>query len=305
MPAADLSGGLDSTTLAALAARRGRITAVTVHPTAVNVGGDLHYARITAASIPNLHHVLLPLGERHLPYTGLDDLPPTDEPAPSTPTWARLAAQLHLLAEADVDCHLTGDGGDNVFGQPPVHLADLAYSGRWLALVIEAQSWARLRGVSPWPLIAAAVRRDTTRLAGITPSPGVTAHAAELASGVIAPHATADPCLADCSLVTEVRQVARTAHTEAQLADRFGIAMHNPYLDARVLDTVLTIPANSRTSAYRYKPLLREAIAGLVPEPVRLRGAKGVFAGDHHRGLRANLRSVLALADGHSPSADS
>ncbi|MQA23939.1 MAG: albusnodin/ikarugamycin family macrolactam cyclase [Micromonosporaceae bacterium] len=297
-PAADLSGGLDSTTLAALAAKRGPITGVTVHPAAVNAGGDIHYARITAAAIPNLRHVLLPLDGRHLPYTSLDDLPPTDEPAPSTPTWTRLATQLRLLAGADIDCHLTGDGGDTVFGQPPVYLADLARSGRWLRLAADALSWARLRRASPWPLIAAAVRGDTTHLAGRIASPGVTAHAAELAARVTAPDAAADLGHADRVLVAEVRQVARTAHTESQLADAFGVAMHNPYLDARVLDTVLAVPVRARTSAHRYKPLLREVTVGLLPDPVRQRGAKGVFAGDHHRGLRANLGSVLALAEG-------
>jgi asparagine synthase (glutamine-hydrolysing) len=74
--------------------------------------------------------------------------------------------------------------------------------------------------------------------------------------------------------------------------------MHNPYLDARVLDTVLAVPGWLRSSPFQYKPMLAAATKGLLPETVHARAAKGIFGGDHHRGLRNNISDVLDLADG-------
>jgi asparagine synthase (glutamine-hydrolysing) len=103
---------------------------------------------------------------------------------------------------------------------------------------------------------------------------------------------------ADRDLITRTRFTARTAHTENQLADSFGIVMHNPYLDARLLDITLGVHGWLRGSPHQYKPLLTTATAGLLPETVRNRAAKGTFVGDHHEGLRRNLHHVLDLADG-------
>ncbi len=75
--------------------------------------------------------------------------------------------------------------------------------------------------------------------------------------------------------------------------------MHNPFTDARIVETVLATPAPQRWSARRYKPLLADAVTVLLPPDVVQRGAKGVFAADHHHGLRANKIRALNLADGH------
>jgi asparagine synthase (glutamine-hydrolysing) len=298
-PAVDLSGGMDSTTLAVLAAQHRPVMAVTVHPAGVTSGGDLNHARLTAAAHPSMRHVLLPLADEHLPYSNLNGLPATDEPAPSTVTWARLSAQLHLLADAAVNCHLTGDGGDTLFLPPPVYLADLARRGRWLRLAADVQSWARLRRISPWPLLSQAVRGDTPTHTTAAVPPWLTDRALCLSSKRSITIAMPNlPHHADRDLVARTRFTARTAHTEAQLADAFGIAMHNPYLDARILDIILGVPGWLRGSPHQYKPLLTAATAGLLPETVRQRAAKGTFAGDHHQGLRRNLDHVLELAEG-------
>jgi asparagine synthase (glutamine-hydrolysing) len=84
-----------------------------------------------------------------------------------------------------------------------------------------------------------------------------------------------------------------------QLAAASGIALHNPYFDGAVLDAVVSAPPEERFSARRYKPLLANAFADLLPPAHRERAAKGLFAGDFHQGVRANLPRLLRLADGH------
>jgi len=295
--ASDLSGGLDSTTLAALAATMGPVLGVTSHPAQVTGGGDLDYARMTAGAFPSMTHALLPLDESHLPYLDLA-VPATDEPAPSTVSWAMLSAEFRLLAAAGVDCHLTGDGGDTLFLPPPLYLADLARRRRYLRVFREAQRWARLRRISPWPLLASAIAGRADRLRDTPGSPDwLGIRFDRVPDGLPAGLGHADR-----ALLTEARFVARTAHAEAQLADTFGICLHNPYTDARVLDTLLAAPSWLRASPTRYKPLLSDATVGLLPPAVHARGAKGIFVGDHHQGLRAQLDPVMRLIDGQLAS---
>ncbi|MFF2021297.1 albusnodin/ikarugamycin family macrolactam cyclase [Streptomyces sp. NPDC058171] len=296
----DLSGGLDSSTLAAHAARCGPVVGITHHPKGRERGGDTDHAREVARAFPSIRHRLMPLGREHLPFTDLDALVLTDEPAPSAITIAQLSSQFVLLTSEEVEVHLTGDGGDSLFMPPPMHLADLLRTGRMLRLAWDAQSWARLHRTSLWPVLSTAWKHPD-RLGGtLGPKPWLTSDALDLADAV------ASPCphgrllrYADRHLLAECRYVGRTAATENQLATEFGVEMHNPFTDARILDSVLAVPADERWSAHHYKPLLVDVVRNLLPDSVVRRGTKGRFAADHHHGLRANLGRALDLADGH------
>ncbi|MEV7582209.1 albusnodin/ikarugamycin family macrolactam cyclase [Streptomyces erythrochromogenes] len=284
--------GMDSTTVTLLAAQHGTVTGMTAHPRDIASGGDLRYAR--ALSVPGLKHFPFPLDARHLPFTATDVLlPATDEPAPSTAVWAMFSDQLVTAAAAGSVCHLTGDGGDNLFLSTPAHLASLARSGNWVRMLGDARDWARLRRKSPRPLIAAALRGNAYRIgrANFGRPPWLAAPVPR----VVAPSGT-DP---DMALVTELRTVARSAHSEHQLADALGLALHNPYFDGAVLDAVVSAPVEQRYSARRYKPMLADTFADLLPDAHRTRAAKGLMVGDFHLGLRTNRARVLSLADGH------
>ncbi|MBB5937325.1 asparagine synthase (glutamine-hydrolyzing) [Streptomyces zagrosensis] len=295
----DLSGGLDSSTLAAYAAQCGPVVGVTFHPKGRESGGDVDHARAVARAFPSIRHRFMALGREHLPFTDLDPLVLTDEPAPSSVTIAQLFHQFALLTEEGASVHLTGDGGDSLFMPPPVHLADLARSGRFVRLAHDAQAWGRLYRSSPWPAMAAAWNAPD-RLGGASiPKPWLNRQATTLAESVISTDTAPDGLgYADRHLLSEARYVGRTAATEDQLAATYGIEMHNPFTDARVLEAVLSVSAAARWSARRYKPLLTDAVAGLLPSEVLRRGSKGLFAVEHHHGLRANQASVLELADG-------
>ncbi|MBH5337769.1 asparagine synthase [Streptomyces pactum] len=296
----DLSGGLDSSTLAAHAAQCGAVLGVTFHPKGRESGGDADHARSVARAFPSIRHSFMALGREHLPFTDLDALVLTDEPAPSAVTIAQLCSHFALLAAEGASVHLTGDGGDSLFMPPPVHLADLARSGRLLRLARDAQAWGRLHRSSPWRVVAAACKAPA-RLGNVSlPKPWLTHHAVTLAESVVSTDADPDHLgYADRHLLNEARYVGRTAATENQLAAVYGIEMHNPFTDARVLETVMAAPSSERWSAHRYKPLLSDAVADLLPDDVLQRGCKGLFAVDHHHGLRANQTRVLELVAGH------
>ncbi|MFB0629236.1 albusnodin/ikarugamycin family macrolactam cyclase [Streptomyces sp. AB3(2024)] len=286
---ADLAG-TDSTTVAVLAAQHGRVLALTAHPEGVTWGGDMKYAR--QLRHPSIEHLHFPLGRAHLPFAPTTTaLPPTDEPAPSSGLWSMLSEQLLSVAAQGATCHLTGDGGDNLFMAPPTHLADLARRGRMVRLGHDAMAWAQLRRVSPWPLLRSALRRDTRGLA----RPWLERPAWLLAPAAEAP---SHPNGADAALFADVRGAAHATHQDVQLAAALGIELSNPYFDGALLDAVVSVPAAERFTVRRHKPLLVDAIGPLLPDAHRSRATKGVFAGDFHRGVRENLSPLLALADG-------
>ncbi|MFE4826012.1 albusnodin/ikarugamycin family macrolactam cyclase [Streptomyces sp. NPDC056672] len=340
----DVSGGLDSTTVAVLAATslpgERRLDAVTVHPEGDESGADLHYARLASAAYPDrIAHHLLPLAAEHLPYTRISAVPATDEPAPSTLTHARLTGQFRWMRRCfGSRTHLTGDGGDSVLFQPPAHLADLVRHGEWPRAVREAFGWARLRHCPVAPLLrdAAAMARISRRdaltdlavsLADLADTPASrvrpTADRGDVRWFTLLPMPDwADPAalrlLADAAggaadtedtltgldasvriLVDEVREVARTAVSDVGLAATCGIELHNPFLDPRVMDTVLRTPIEHRPPVHGYKPLLGRAMRHLLPPAVAGRTTKGSFDADHYAGLRVNLPELLDLADGH------
>ncbi|WP_406221407.1 albusnodin/ikarugamycin family macrolactam cyclase [Streptomyces decoyicus] len=331
----DLSGGLDSTSVAVLAAHAlppsDRLNAVTIHPEGDTSGADLHYARLTAeAHEGRIAHHLLPMAAEHLPYTRITAVPATDEPAPSTLTQARLTGQLRWMrTNLGSHTHLTGDGGDSVLFQPPLHLADLIRHRRWKRAANEACGWARLRHHKVLPFLVDATRaarasrrQALANLARTVGTPGRNDHGRVRWFPLLPFPAWAEPTarrlLAQAAreavdapdtlpgldssvrvLVDEIREVARTAAADAELAASCGINLHNPFLDATVMDSVLRTPIDQRAPLHDYKPQLSQAMAGLLPPAVAARTTKGSFDADHYAGLRANLPDLRALTDGH------
>lgn len=328
---ADLSGGYDSTSLALLAARNGTpVTGVTVHPAGHAGGGDLDYAR-EAAARSGITHRLMPLDGRHAPYSRLDAVPPTDEPAPSTIAHARFAGQLEWMRGTfGTDCHLTGDGGDSLLCSPPIMLADLITARDCRRARAETIRWARLRRLPARPLLRSA--RRTARasrpaaLADLAASlrtghpqpasdgdigwysresvpawatPQARERAAAVAGRAAARAVPAPPASFAVTAAAEaMAEVGRTARADIQLAEAAGVPLHNPFTDSRVIDAYLSVPLDQRPGPASYKPVLRDAMAGLFPPALAARTTKGDFNPDHYAGMRASLDALHRLSDG-------
>ncbi|GAA1860325.1 albusnodin/ikarugamycin family macrolactam cyclase [Myceligenerans crystallogenes] len=336
-PSADLSGGLDSTALALLAADdlapERSVAAFTVYAPAAGQSGDFGYA-LSAADRPGIVHHLLPLGPEHLPFGCLDRLPATDEPAPSTRAYSRFAYQLDVMRDvASSDSHMTGDGGDSVLMTPLAWIGDLMHQRRPQLALREAVRLARVRKTSPreilsratayaWSTPSGALRTRSREWLGEpvsrsgrraaqewlgsgTPSSWLTAASRELAAELAIESAavTADrtAMTAASTVVTEnaVVDVGRTAFADAQLAAHHGVVLHNPFVDSRVIDMILSIPTNLLPGPSEYKPLLRAAMKDLFPPVLAGRTTKGSFTSDYYQGIRAHLPTLLDITDGH------
>lgn len=133
-PTVDLSGGLDSSTVAVLAARAAQvpIRALTL---AVDGVEDAAAAAYAARAAPSLAHEQVEIPDAVLPYSNLDQLLVVDEPADYLVAGAWMQWWRRYLAKDGSDVHLGGDGGDGVLLALPSYLADLARSAHYARLV--------------------------------------------------------------------------------------------------------------------------------------------------------------------------
>ncbi len=324
----DLSGGLDSSTVAALAAATRldpTLPAITLACTDLGSDDPAH-ARRVAAAVPGIKHVELPLPGEVEPYAALTELPPTDEPFENVSIFARLRWWMTMVRELGGRPHLTGDGGDAVLIAPPAYLADLVQRRETSELWRHAAGWARLRHRPVHRLVSAARRLASTTQANAIehyvpallqdgtgtasqrrwedliawtpthPRPQwFTPHARKLAGAALrnACHGLGESATpGDIASLGMVQAYGRAHRIHVELAAGCGVALHAPYLDDAVVAACLAVPAAQRTSPQQAKPLLRAAMTGRVPDAALNRSTKGDYSMLAYRGLSRHHRTV-------------
>lgn len=327
LPTVDLSGGLDSSTVAVLAthAAEGPVRALTL---TVDDVEDAAAAARVASVVPGIVHENVEIPEAVLPYSDLDRLPAVDEPADYLVAGAWVQWWRHHLAEQGSDVHLGGDGGDGVLLALPSYLADLAGPRTMRALWRHASGWARLRHQAPYSLIraAAALRRTSYRdaltraadrleqgRAGATgwarlvswfdlggAATWATPHARQLVANCLRRHADEHDApvvpgrfsIGDATAWLSLNAFARGLRADVALAANCGITLQSPYLDDGVVRACWSVPASVRTTPDQPKPLLRHAVDGLVPASVVDRRTKGDYTSLSYRGLTRNADAI-------------
>jgi len=330
---ADLAG-LDSTTLACLAARRGPVTAVTFADARLR-DDDLTYALRTASVVPNLTHRSVPGGERTVYYNGLDDLsalPVTDAPNAYAVTASIKRSVLDTVTEHQAaGVHLTGAAGDAVLSASSSYLSDLLRQRQHRRAWQHAQAHARLRHTSAltvlrrarpasrtglpgaWRQIAGALRDaprewvpQAQQPASWTPllatadwmSPDARHHLADALEAAAANQTDAPRSL---TAWTDRQDIARigadtTGWRDIALADH-AIDIAAPFLDNEVIRACLAVPADQRGTPGRYKPLLTEAFTGtgVLPSFIVNRTTKGGFNALAYAGLTQHTPTLMDL----------
>jgi len=214
--------------------------------------------------------------------------------SPNLFVWRPLMAGARALG---VDVMLDGEGGDELFGFAPHLIADELRAGRlpaaWrLTRLIpevgaEADARMRLRALRVYgvrPLVPPALKRRRG-------APVVRADSLLAAQDAAALHelelAARGPALAGPSwwrgLVEDLVDRDRTLDVAGQLRRESldaGIERRHPFMfDLELLLTVLRNPPELQFDPRRDRALLRDALAGVVPEAVRTRHAKSFFTG--------------------------
>jgi asparagine synthase (glutamine-hydrolysing) len=92
-----------------------------------------------------------------------------------------------------------------------------------------------------------------------------------------------------------MRYLSRMSRQLDQAAGRRGIALAAPYYDDRVVEAGLAVRPEDRVTPWRYKPLIVEAMRGVVPAASLARQTKANGSGDLEPGLRRHRAELLAL----------
>jgi asparagine synthase (glutamine-hydrolysing) len=180
---ADFSGGVDSTSLAFLAAACSdrAVTSIAYHQP-LAPAGDLQHALRYAELDPRIRLTVVSGSARTLPYADLVDdeeatAPgrPGGEPHPGQLDERRTLTRLAVAVRAGATDHLTGEGGDAVLMSAPSYLATLVRMGRPMTLLRHSGAYARLRHAAPGTLVVEALR-----LANTSPERALAGLAAEL-----------------------------------------------------------------------------------------------------------------------------
>lgn len=319
---ADFSGGLDSSSVAALAARAVPLIGLTLD--AGQAGNeDLAHATRIARELPALRHEVRRIPDEVLPYTDLDQVPHTDEPWSDAVLYARTRWWHQQLQDLGSSIHLTGDGGDAVLSGSLAYLADL--SRDLPRLVREARAWAQLRTSASLPIVVAAVQlarsSERSALRQVRREFGTGRAARRGAAGRLrwfgAPDSVwltvegrraAAKCIPESDAWTgspaptgdriarnTVLAFGRDHRIDLDVAQNHGLRQVAPFMTDAVVRACLAVPVQERTTVLAMKPLLRTALDQHVPSPVLDRSTKGNYTALHYAGLARNARTLRGL----------
>jgi asparagine synthase (glutamine-hydrolysing) len=334
----DFSGGLDSTSVAFLAARHRAepLHAFTYHHPDTPAD-DLDHAVRNAGLSQGIRLEIVGGTDGTLPYRNLGAPPPTGLPDLAAAAHERNHLRLRHVADQGEGVHLGGEGADALLVAPPSYLGDLASGGQWRRLVADSRAWARLRDESPTRVFDRAVRlstgsdqralrafaqrlqRSEVRHPGWVdaisrwPPPGLecawlTGNARRALVDHVLDHAdrastTADTGIADRIARDDLRRSGAVQQQLGEMARSYGVWPQAPFLDNDVIRCCTAIPAYRRAVGTTVKPLLKAALEDVVPAPSLARRTKGDYSGEDYRGARrevAHLRELIT----HSPLAD-
>ncbi|MGW1072463.1 asparagine synthase-related protein [Streptomyces sp. NPDC002537] len=324
---ADLSGGLDSTSLCFLAAR-GPARLVTTHRQGADpVNSDAVWAERVRAELPDAEHHSVGQDGAPLWFAGAGGPHPAlEEPGAWVRDAARLADLARRMGAAGSRLHLAGHGGDELFSVTPRYLHDLARDHPFKAPAHVRTHRLRMRQplrpllraladrstYAEW-LALAAEEMDASPVTFTAPTmawgpplrmpPWATQDAVRSARGLLR-EAVADtpgplaPHRAQHDAVQYARTAGVTVRRLDQATTRAGLPLAAPCLDDPVLAAALSARLHERAGPTAYKPLLTAAMREIVPATLLTRTSKGDYSTDFYIALHRHRAELLELFDG-------
>ncbi|MEU6394843.1 asparagine synthase-related protein [Streptomyces sp. NPDC046939] len=323
--AADLSGGMDSTSLCFLAAEAGAsLVTATLRWEALG-NEDEHYARYAVDRLPDVESLLFPSAELPPCFAGLKRRQePAEEPSPALRDREIQQHITRALRARGAELRLTGHGGDHVVVPPASYIHALVRRNPVLAL----RHTAGFRAQRRWPLGATArvllrggSYADWLNRAGgsrlreaavplpacetwgprpVLPEWASTQAADQFAALLRSAAEQTIPLAADCSRhawIHQMREAGRIAGLVHDDTTADGLPADSPFCDDTVLDACLSVRAHQAGHPWSYKPLLAAAMEGLVPEHLLLRTTKDHCDIEWYRGIAEHRRQLAAWAE--------
>ncbi|MBB5915994.1 asparagine synthase (glutamine-hydrolyzing) [Nocardia transvalensis] len=320
---ADLSGGMDSTSVCFLAARAGaRLVTATLHWSAPG-NEDRAYADHAADRLPGIERLVFPAAGPPGLLAGLRDRhDPADEPMGIVRDRAQQRAIAELMVAQGASCRLTGHGGDylvrphvlyvhGLLRRRPLaglrHLEGLRARGRW-SLGASIHLLSDGSAYSDWLTAASAPLRDTATAPAFPPTPGewgerfrlpawVDDDAATVVGALVRSAATEAAPLSDDrgkhAWIHQIQEAGRGARILAHVAGTTGLETDSPFCDDAVVDACLSVRPEHARDPWSYKPLLAKAMDGIIPPRIANRSTKDHCTEEWFAGLRAHRRELM------------
>ena len=224
-----------------------------------------------------------------------------DEPFASTSIFAQWKV-MQLAARRGIKVILDGQGGDELFAGYHTyfgfHFADLLRQWRLGALWREIRSYALVHGVSirvalarlVEPLAAERLRRTARgflKHEGVGVSRDYAIHG-DSTDGAPAAESRLAGRLLDLLTRSSLPALLRYEDRDSMA---FSIEARVPFLDVRLVELAFSLPASLKIRGGMTKIALRDALRGILPEPVRTRTDKMGFVTPESVWLRGPLRS--------------
>ncbi len=303
----DLSGGLDSSTVTAIAAQlhqagcgpEAGLGAFSLVMSETTSSDESVFQQEFLAAYPLEHQAVD--ADRHLSFGG--DEPPSCHPSKAMlyrPLWD---AASQRFASAGVVAHLTGRGGDPIFcgdDFPPLYLADLLRGRQWRRWLNDTRQWARLGDRSFWNLVWHCSRGTLTDLyAGAEKgqvAPWLAPRFLDQVGEVEREPWCAGPRLyASAARELQYRSIIQTSAVVRFI--RIGDERH-PLLYRPLVEFMLAVPWEHLVRPGHGRVIQRRALKGILPEGIRRRTSKS--SGTHVllRGLREHWSKVHTLTLG-------
>lgn len=302
-----LSGGLDSSSIVSMAetlARRGDAP----H----GLGGTVSFVDSYDDEAGHQRAVVDTYGLRY--ETIVDEWlwrddggdPPTlDEPHPLYGFYARNRRMCDAVRGAGGNVLLSGTGPDHYLAGNLLFFADMVAGGQWGRAIRELGHWAVLANKSFWrfagehamtPLLPILVRRAFGRGVACTPSWFAPAFARQWSvnerTAWLRSNSAPRGRLYAGYIQFNMGHIPASIE-RGEYAD--GIEMRYPFLDRKLVEFSLRLPRALRTQPHARKWVQREAMRGVLPDPVRTRRSKGGIVGRTRWSLQREHRVVAEL----------
>jgi Asparagine synthase (glutamine-hydrolyzing) len=322
---ADLSGGMDSTSLCYLLTHLG-VPLVTFHHDSVDPSSeDRHWVQRCLPDLLVTRHLVVPPGAG--PGTYAELAAPDPEPDLEAPLSmirrATVEYTARQVAAAGSRRHIMGLGSDELFRPSLMTLHALARrhpvrSIRHIRAVRSMRRWSwvttvrSMYAIEPYPRWLASLARQLTterrwdaevdwEVAPKMP-PWATREAVDAARRLLRDAAAENPePLAGLPVQHEMIRLTQVNGTMirrgSRVGERFGVSFESPFLDDRVLETALSIRLVDRMAIGWAKPVLAAALRGVVPEDLLARKNKGDHSPELYVALRRYRRELGQLCD--------